>query len=168
MPPLPNLNTPESTHDACPTLNKRKVNLNPFHYLTLPLKNNWSTVRPKLSNYRSYINIVAILLGGISLLTMLEQRNWKLPRWPWANDGRNNPSPNVFHPNQAETVDSLAEKKLLEALEEMEKARDKNKDHELEEEEDAKGAGEEAVKDAEQGEDDINEESFDNPVVGIE
>jgi len=149
MPPLGNVNVLESTHDARPTLNKRGVNLNPFHYLTLPLKNNWATVAPKLSNYRSFINIVAILLSGISLLTLLEQRNWKPPRWPWANDGRNNPLPNVFHPNQVETVDSLAEKKLLEVLEEMQKGTDKDQDYGLEEE-NVREAQEQVVDDAEQ------------------
>ena len=147
MPALRNVKVLESMHDACPTLDKRGVNLNPFHYLTLPLKNNWNTIAPKLSNYRSYINIVAVLLGGISLLTMLQQRNWKPPRWPWANDGRNKPLPDVFHPNQVETVDSLVEKKLLEVFEEIQRGRDKDEDYELEEE-DASEAEEQVVDEA--------------------
>lgn len=163
MPPVPDVNVTESTGSDVlggkPQLYKRGINLNPFHYLTLPLKNNWSTVHPKIVGYQQWIWPVSIILGAVTLITQLEQRNWKLPRWPWANDGRNNPKPNVRHPNQDETVDTITEKKLMEVLEEM------REDEVEEEDEGLKEAEEQLVDDAEQGAEDIIEESLDNPPI---
>lgn len=62
---------------------------------------------------------MAILLGGLGLIVMLDQHHWKLPRWPWAKDGRNNPDPSFKHENERYTVDELAEKKLMEMLKEI-------------------------------------------------
>ena len=53
------------------------------------------------------------------MMAMLDGHKWKLPRWPWAKDGRNNPPPSYKHENEKYTVDQLAEKKLLEILKEM-------------------------------------------------
>lgn len=139
------------------TLSKRGVNLNPFHYLTLPLKNNWDTVGPKIQSYRSFVNVTAILLGGIAMITWLEARKWKPPRWPWAKDGLNNPNPNVYHPNLKGTVESETERLLLEALEEMEKAKVEREDEGVRE------AEEQVMQDIEQGAEDIIDESLDNP-----
>ena len=138
-------------------LSKRGVSLNPFHYLTLPLKNNWATVGPKIQSYRSFVNVTAILLGGIALVTWLEARKWKPPRWPWAKDGLNNPKPNVYHPNVEGTVESETERLLLEALEEMEKAKVEPEDEGL------KDAEEQVMEDIEQGAEDVVEENLDNP-----
>jgi hypothetical protein len=99
--------------------NARRTNLNPFHYLTLPLKKNWSTVAPALDNYNQITRTIAILLGGLGLIVMLDQHKWKLPRWPWAKDGKNNPNPSFTHDNELYTVDELAEKKLMEMLKEV-------------------------------------------------
>jgi hypothetical protein len=93
--------------------------LNPIHYVTLPLKNNWEKVAPILDKYNSYTRIISILLGGVGMIAMLDSHKWKLPRWPWVKDGRNNPSPSYKHENELYTVDELAEKKLMEVLKEM-------------------------------------------------
>lgn len=53
------------------------------------------------------------------MIAMLDSHKWKLPRWPWAKDGRNNPPPSYKHENELYTVDELAEKKLMEVLKEM-------------------------------------------------
>ena len=53
------------------------------------------------------------------MIAMLDNHNWKLPRWPWAKDGRNKPGPSYIHENEMYTVDQLAEKKLMEMLKEM-------------------------------------------------
>ena len=53
------------------------------------------------------------------MIAMLDSHKWKLPRWPWAKDGRNNPPPSYKHENEQYTVDQLAEKKLMEVLKEM-------------------------------------------------
>lgn len=97
----------------------KRVNLNPFHCMTLPIKKNWDKVSPVLDKYNMYARGVSILLGGISLIAMLDNHRWKLPRWPWAKDGRNNPRPSLVHVNERYTVDELAETKLMEILEEM-------------------------------------------------
>ena len=62
---------------------------------------------------------MAILLGGIGIIVLLDQHKWKLPRAPWAKDGKNNPGPSFKHDNEKYTVDELAEKKLLEMLKEI-------------------------------------------------
>ena len=62
---------------------------------------------------------MAILLGGIGIIVLLDQHKWKLPRAPWAKDGKNNPRPSFKHDNEKYTVDELAEKKLLEMLKEI-------------------------------------------------
>jgi hypothetical protein len=64
--------------------------------------------------------MIAILLGGLGLIVMLDQHKWKLPRWPWAKDGKNNPNPSFTHDNELYTVDELTEKKLMEMLKEAE------------------------------------------------
>src|SRR5271170_5449101 len=97
----------------------KRVNLNPFHYATLPLKNNWGKIGPWFDKYNTQVRTVSILLGGLGLLAMLDMRKWKLPRWPWAKDGRNNPRPSFVHDNERYTVDELAEIKLMELLKEM-------------------------------------------------
>jgi hypothetical protein len=119
MSPLPNVN--ETTSLQCVTVHhlSKRVNLNPFHYLTLPIKNNWNKVAPVLDKYSSYTRIVGILLGGLGLIAMLDTHKWKLPRWPWAKDGRNNPRPSYIHENEWCTTDELAEIKLMEMLKEM-------------------------------------------------
>ena len=53
------------------------------------------------------------------MIAMLDSHKWKLPRWPWTKDGRNNPTPSYKHDNEQYTVDQLAEKKLMEILKEM-------------------------------------------------
>src|SRR5579859_3235247 len=98
---------------------KKRVNLNPFHYLTYPLKNNWSKISPLLDKYNHVTRTMAILLGGLGLIVMLDQHHWKLPRWPWAKDGKNNPEPSFKHDNERYTVDELAEKKLMDMLKEI-------------------------------------------------
>lgn len=170
MPPVPDIKGIEghvlvhdrshryiSIHNAGPSLQKRGINLNPFHYLTLPLKNNWSTVGPNIQKYRNAISVVAVILSGIVTLTFLEQRNWSLPRWPWANDGGNNPKPSIKHPNEIYTTDEYTEKLLLEALEEMQK---KEGLEEAVEEEVVREAEEEVVEDAEEGAEDIIDEDI--------
>lgn len=97
----------------------KRVNLNPFHYATLPIKKNWTKVGPFFNKYNTYTRAIQILLGGLGLIAMLDTRNWKLPRWPWAKDGWNNPPPSYVHENEMYTVDQLAEKKLMEVLKEM-------------------------------------------------
>jgi hypothetical protein len=116
MSPLPTVN--EIRGNEVQLLSKR-VNLNPIHYAVLPLKNNWEKVAPVLDKYKNYTRIISILLGGIGMIAMLDSRKWKLPRWPWAKDGRNNPPPSYKHENEQYTVDQLAEKKLMEVLKEM-------------------------------------------------
>jgi hypothetical protein len=97
----------------------KRINLNPFHYVTLPIKNNWAKVAPFLDKYNKYSHIIAVLLGGLSLFVMLDNHKWKLPRWPWAKDNLKDPQPSFRHDNQRMTVDELAEKKLMEMLKEM-------------------------------------------------
>jgi hypothetical protein len=167
MAPLPSVAVPLSVNTVQTPhaqdhlrLSKRGVNLNPFHYLTLPLKNNWGTVGPKIQSYRGFVNVTAILLGGIALITWLEARKWKPPRWPWAKDGLNNPKPNVNHPNVKGTVESETERLLLEALEEMEKARVEPADEGVRE------AEEQVMEDIDQEAENIIEESLDNPTSG--
>jgi hypothetical protein len=116
MSPLPTVNGTLATEVH--SLSKR-VNLNPFHYATLPLKNNWENVAPFLDKYKNYTRIISILLGGVGMIAMLDSRKWKLPRWPWAKDGLNNPLPSYKHETERYTVDQLAEKKLMEVLQEM-------------------------------------------------
>lgn len=50
---------------------------------------------------------------------MLDNHQWKFPRWPWSKDRLNRPSPSFVHENERFSVDELAEKKLMEMLEEM-------------------------------------------------
>jgi hypothetical protein len=97
----------------------KRVNLNPFHFMTLPLKKNWGKVEPFLDKYNNSTRIIAVLLGGLSMIAMLDMRNWKLPRWPWAKDGQDNPPPSYRHENERYSADQLAEKMLMEMLEEM-------------------------------------------------
>jgi hypothetical protein len=125
MPPLPGAPANSTSYNEAVVqmgglhqLSKR-VNLNPFHYMTLPIKNNWDKVSPILDKYNIYSRIVSILLGGIGLIAMLDNHHWKLPRWPWAKDGLNNPRPSFTHVNEKYTVDELAEEKLMEILKEM-------------------------------------------------
>jgi len=110
--PKPELN---GTH---PHLEKR-VNLNPLHWATLPVKKKWHKVGPALNKYNDVSRTISILLGAIGMVIMLEGHNWKPPRWPWKKDGKNNPPPSFVHENEKYTVDQLTEKKLLEMLEEM-------------------------------------------------
>jgi hypothetical protein len=51
----------------------KRINLNPFHNLTLPIKNNWSKVSPVLEKYNNLIRTMAILLGGIGIVVLLDQ-----------------------------------------------------------------------------------------------
>jgi hypothetical protein len=97
----------------------KRFNLNPLHYVTLPLKKNWNTVGPAFDKYSKYINTVSILLGAVSVLAMLDSRGWSLPRWPWAKDKKSNPTPSIIHVNQKTTVDDLVDQKLMDMLEEM-------------------------------------------------
>jgi hypothetical protein len=97
----------------------KRVNLNPLHYATLPLKNGWNKVSPALSTYKDYTRIISIFLGGLSMLVMLDNHKWKLPRWPWAKDGKLHPKPSYQHRNERMTVDELAQKKITEMLREM-------------------------------------------------
>ena len=97
----------------------KRINLNPLHYLTLPIKSNWGQIKPALAKFNHYGGIISVLLAGLGLIAMLDMHKWKLPRWPWAKDGLNNPPPSFIHENEMYTVDELAEKKLLEALMEM-------------------------------------------------
>ena len=94
----------------------KRVNLNPLHYLTLPIKHNWDKIEPALGKFNHYGRIVSILLGGLSLIAILDMHNWKLPRWPWANDGLKNPPPSFTHKNELYTVDDLVEEKLMDVL----------------------------------------------------
>jgi hypothetical protein len=125
MPPLSNSICPneckgiETSSNGSHPLSKRDINLNPFHYLTLPLKSNWGKVGPFLDNYNKYARVAFVLLGGIGVIAMLDGHNWKLPRWPWAKDGRNNPPPSFTHQNEMYTVDQVAEMKLMDILKEM-------------------------------------------------
>jgi hypothetical protein len=127
MSPLPDRNTgygnindislesdTNSTH-----FHTKRINLNPLHYITSPLKNRWDTVAPVLAKYRDYTRIISIFLAGLSMLVMLDNHKWKLPRWPWAKDGKLKPRPSYQHQNERLTVDELAEKKLMEMLKEM-------------------------------------------------
>jgi hypothetical protein len=123
MSPLPTSCLHE-TEDSQPTPNayhhlSERGNLNPFHYLTLPLKSNWDKVGPFMEQYNRYARIAFIILGGLGAVVMLDNHNWKLPRWPWARDGRDNPPPSFVHQNELHTVDQLAEIKLMEVLKEM-------------------------------------------------
>ena len=97
----------------------KRINLNPLHYITLPLKNRWDKAAPTLATYRDYTRVVSILLAGLSMLVMLDNHKWKLPRWPWAKDGKLKPKPSYQHQNERMIVDELAEKKLMEILKEM-------------------------------------------------
>src|SRR5436190_6976366 len=100
MSPLPNVNGTQGNEVR--SLLKR-VNLNPIHYVTLPIKNNWEKVAPLLNKYNNYTRVISILLGGIGMIAMLDSHKWKLPRWPWAKDGRNNPTPSYKHDNEQYT-----------------------------------------------------------------
>jgi hypothetical protein len=100
-------------------LHSKRFNLNPLHYITLPLKNRWDTAAPVLAKYRDYTRIVSIFLAGLSMFVMLDNHKWKLPRWPWAKDGKLKPKPSYQHQNERMTVDELAEKKLMEMIKEM-------------------------------------------------
>jgi hypothetical protein len=97
----------------------KRFNWNPLHYATLPIRNNWSTFGPILEKYNTYTRPIAVILGAFAVLITLDQNKWKLPRWPWAKDGLNNPKPSEIHPNEKLTVDELAEQKLMEMLKEM-------------------------------------------------
>ena len=97
----------------------KRINWNPLHYATLPIKKHWGKIAPSLDKYNSYTRIIQILLGGLGLIVMLDNHKWKSPRWPWAKDGRNNPPPSFTHENEIYSVDELAEKKLMEMLKEM-------------------------------------------------
>jgi hypothetical protein len=122
MSPLPTTKTAacDGIVQATPVpLSKRGINWNPLHYGTLPFKNNWDKVAPILDKYNNYTRTIGIILGAIGLVITLDQHNWKLPRWPWAKDGLNNPRPSEIHPNERMTADDLAEKKLLDMLKEM-------------------------------------------------
>jgi hypothetical protein len=110
--PKPDFNATE------PALRKR-VNLNPLHWATLPVKKNWDKVGPALNRYNDVTRIISILLGSIGMVIMLEKHHWKPPRWPWAKDGRNHPPPSFVHENERYTVDQLTERKLMELLKEM-------------------------------------------------
>jgi hypothetical protein len=72
-----------------------------------------------LATYRDYTRVISILLAGLSMFVMLDNHKWKLPRWPWAKDGKLKPKPSYQHQNERLTVDELAEKKLMEILKEM-------------------------------------------------
>src|SRR5271156_999709 len=112
--PSPALNSTTSVD-----LTKRGINLNPFHYLTLPFKKNWDKVGPALNTYNHYSRIISILLSGLGLIVLLDQHKWKLPRWPWAKDGKTDPKPSYVHDNEKVSVEELTEKKLMEQLLEM-------------------------------------------------
>ena len=117
MPPLPDPSLEFNSTSV--DLAKRGINLNPFHYLTLPFKKNWDKVGPAINTYNHYSRIISILLSGLGLLVMLDQHNWKLPRWPWAKDGKNDPKSSYVHENERISVEELTEKKLMEQLLEM-------------------------------------------------
>ena len=142
----------------------KRTNWNPLHYATLPVKNNWSKVAPVLNTYNKYMNTVSIILGGLALLAFLDSRNWKLPRWPWAKDGKNHPKPSVRHQNENMTVDDLAEMKIMEMLKEMKMHEgledipwEEDKPTETEDESE-KEAEEEFIEDAEAGIGDVMQE----------
>jgi hypothetical protein len=97
----------------------KRVNLNPVHYLTLPLKNNWAQVAPVIDKYNFYAHTISILLSGLVALVVIDAHSWKLPRWPWANDGLDDPRPSMDHKNLHMTSDELAEEKLMKVLEEV-------------------------------------------------
>lgn len=101
-----------------PHLSKR-INLNPLHWATSPLKKNWDKVGPVFNKYNDISRVISILLGAIGMVVMLEKHKWKPPRWPWAKDGLNHPDPSFMHENEQYTVDQLTEKKLMEMLKEM-------------------------------------------------
>jgi hypothetical protein len=135
----------------------KRINLNPFQ----PLKNNWDKVGPSLDKYNKHARIVQVLLGGISLIALLDAKNWKLPRWPWAKDGKNNPAPTIDHPNMRMTVDELVEKKLMEALLEMKMHEDIPLESTISAESEGeiiKGANEQFLKDPGGGIEDVLEE----------
>jgi len=144
----------------------KRFNLNPLHYLTLPLKKNWNTVGPVFNQYNKYVNTVSILLGAVSVLAMLDMRGWSLPRWPWAKDKQSNPSPSFKHKNEKTTVDDLVDKKLMEMLEEMKVHEGKDgvpwgqgvPEPEQEEDEVEKEDEEQFMEDAEEGVEDLIEE----------
>lgn len=53
------------------------------------------------------------------MLVMLDNHQWKLPRWPWAKDEKLHPKPSYQHRNERTTVDELTEQKVIEMLKEM-------------------------------------------------
>jgi hypothetical protein len=116
--PETNITLQDGPHLASHRYSKR-FNLNPFHYLTLPLKKNWGTVGPAFDKFHNYSRTVSVILGAIGVLAMLDSRAWSLPRWPWAKDERSNPPPSFRHANERYTVDDLVDEKLMEMLEEM-------------------------------------------------
>jgi hypothetical protein len=97
----------------------KRVNVNPLHYATLPLKANWDKVSPAIDQYNSVTRTISILLGAIGVIMMLEGHHWRLPRWPWANDGLSHPKPSFTHDNERYTVEDLAREKLVEVFHEM-------------------------------------------------
>jgi hypothetical protein len=72
-----------------------------------------------MEKYNAYTRTISVILGAFAVLITLDQNQWKLPRWPWAKDGLNNPKPSEIHPNEGLTVDELVEQKLMEMLKEM-------------------------------------------------
>jgi hypothetical protein len=118
MPPIPASEAIPNPGFKGPLLHRR-MNLNPLHWATLPLRNNWDSIGPALSKYNDATRLVSILLGTIGMVIMLETHQWKLPRWPWAKDGKNKPLPSFVHENERYTIDQLTEQKLIEMLKEM-------------------------------------------------
>jgi hypothetical protein len=176
MSPLPNFNDTfalQPSRSVSQHLSKR-INLNPLHYLTLPLKTNWDKVAPIIDQYNVYTRTIAILLGGLSLVVMLDNHKWKLPRWPWAKDGLNNPSPSYVHENEKVTANELAERKLLEVLKEMKmyeglnEALTENKREKGEEEEDVQQAEEEFMQEAQVGVEDVIQEMQGGDFAAVE
>jgi hypothetical protein len=111
---------------------------------------------------------MAILLGGLGIVVLLDQHKWKLPRWPWSKDGKNNPQPSFKHENERYTIDQLAEKKLMEMLKELKESEAGEEigqgkglpylDSADEEDEVEKQAEEEFLEDAEEGVGEVIEE----------
>lgn len=124
MSPIPkvpetNVRLLQDDHTLASQRHSKRFNLNPLHYLTLPLKKNWVTVGPAFDKFHKYTSTASIILSAIALFTVLESRGWSLPRWPWAKDEKSNPPPSFSHANERYTVDDLVDEKLMEMLEEM-------------------------------------------------
>src|SRR5271169_2002298 len=120
MTPLPNTASSVKNPTVNPDVHlSKRLNLNPLHYATLPLKANWDKIAPIINQYNSITSTISILLGAIGVIMMLDSHNWRLPRWPWANDGLTHPKPSFTHDNERYTVEDVAREKLVEIFRAM-------------------------------------------------